>query len=244
MKKFFIFWEVDIMPFFYFDYYYIILVVPVIIASLIIQARLKSTYAKYSKIGNARNITGAQAAQMVLGYYGIHDVTIEHVSGRLSDHYDPRSKVIRLSDGVFNGSSIAAVGVACHEAGHAAQHAESYAPIKVRNLILPVCNIGSTISMPLLIAGVLFGYEPLIWIGIGFFSFVAIFQLVTLPVEFNASRRALSVIESNGLLSFEEKNGAAKVLKMAAMTYVAALATSIAQILRLVLLYGGRRNRR
>lgn len=232
------------MPFFYFDYYYIILIVPVIIASLIIQARLKSTYAKYSKIGNARNITGAQAAQMVLGYYGIHDVTIEHVSGKLSDHYDPRSKVIRLSDGVFNGSSIAAVGVACHEAGHAAQHAEAYAPIKVRNLILPVCNIGSTLSMPLLIAGVIFGYEPLIWIGIGFFSFVALFQLITLPVEFNASRRALSVIESNGLLSFEEKNGAAKVLKMAAMTYVAALATSIAQILRLVLLYGGRRNRR
>lgn len=217
---------------------------PVIIASLIIQARLKSTYAKYSKIGNVRNITGAQAAQMVLGYYGIHDVTIEHVSGRLSDHYDPRSKVIRLSDGVFNGSSIAAVGVACHEAGHAAQHAEAYKPIKVRNLILPVCNIGSTLSMPLLIAGVLFGYEPLIWIGIGFFSFVALFQLITLPVEFNASKRALSVIESNGLLSFEEKNGAAKVLKMAAMTYIAALATSVAQILRLILLYGGRRNRR
>ncbi len=232
------------MPYLFYDYYYIILVVPVIIASLIIQARLKSTYAKYSKIGNVRQITGAQAAQMVLGYYGIHDVTIEHVNGKLSDHYDPRSKVIRLSDGVFNGSSIAAVGVACHEAGHAAQHAEAYAPIKVRNLILPVCNIGSTLSMPLLIAGVLFGYEPLIWIGIGFFSFVAVFQLITLPVEFNASRRALSVIESNGLLSFEEKNGAAKVLKMAAMTYVAALATSIAQILRLVLLYGGRRNRR
>jgi Zn-dependent membrane protease YugP len=170
------------MPFFYFDYYYIILVVPVIIASLIIQAKLKSTYAKYSKIGNARNITGAQAAQMVLGYYGIHDVTIEHVSGKLSDHYDPTTKVIRLSDGVFNGSSIAAVGVACHEAGHAAQHAEAYAPIKIRNLILPVCNIGSTLSMPLLIAGVIFGYEPLIWIGIGFFSFVAVFQLITLPV--------------------------------------------------------------
>ncbi len=232
------------MPFFFFDYYYIILVVPVIIASLIIQAKLKSTYAKYSKIGNVRNITGAQAAQMVLGYYGIHDVNIEHVSGKLSDHYDPTSKVIRLSDGVFNGSSIAAVGVACHEAGHAAQHAEAYKPIKIRNLILPVCNIGSTLSMPLLIAGVIFGYEPLIWIGIGFFSFVALFQLITLPVEFNASRRALNVIESNGLLSFEEKNGAAKVLKMAAMTYVAALATSIAQILRLVLLYGGRRSRR
>lgn len=232
------------MGYFYFDYYYIILILPVIIASLIIQVRLKSTYAKYSKIGNARNITGAQAAQMVLGYYGIHDVTIEHVSGKLSDHYDPTSKVIRLSDGVFNGSSIAAVGVACHEAGHAAQHAEAYAPIKIRNLILPVCNIGSTLSMPLLIAGVLFSFEPLIWVGIGFFSFVALFQLVTLPVEFNASQRALSVIESNGLLSFDEKSGAAKVLRMAALTYVAALATSIAQILRLILLYGGGRRRR
>ena len=232
------------MPYFFFDYYYIILVLPVIIASLIIQARLKSTYAKYSRIRNMRNITGAQAAQIVLSYYGVHDVTIARVGGKLSDHYDPSSKVIRLSDGVYDSSSIAAVGIACHEAGHAAQHAEAYMPIKIRNMILPVCNIGSTLSMPLLIAGVLFGFEPLIWIGIGFFSFVAVFQLVTLPVEFNASNRALSVIESNGLLSFDEKSGAAKVLRVAALTYVAALATSIAQILRLVLLYGGRRNRR
>ena len=233
------------MPYLFYDYYYIILVVPVIIASLIIQARLKSTYAKYSKIGNVRNITGAQAAQMVLGYYGIRDVTIEHVGGNLSDHYDPKAKVIRLSDGVFNGSSIAAVGVACHEAGHAAQHAEAYAPIKFRNLILPVCNIGSTLSMPLLLIGMLLSYEPFVWIGIGFFSFVALFQLVTLPVEFNASKRALSVIESNGLLSFEEKNGASRVLKMAAMTYVAALATSVAQLLRLILMFsGGSRRRR
>ena len=233
------------MPYLFYDYYYIILVVPVIIASLVIQAKLKSTYAKYSKIGNMRNITGAQAAQMVLGYYGIRDVAIEHISGNLSDHYDPKAKVIRLSDGVFNGSSIAAVGVACHEAGHAAQHAEAYAPIKVRNLILPVCNIGSTLSMPLLLIGMVLSLEPLVWIGIGFFSFVALFQLVTLPVEFNASKRALSVIESNGLLSFEEKNGASKVLKMAAMTYVAALATSVAQLLRLILMFsGGSRRRR
>ena len=232
------------MPYFYFDYYYIILVLPVIIASLIIQAKLKSTYAKFSRIGNARQITGAQAAQMVLGYYGIRDVRIEHVNGNLSDHYDPKAKVIRLSDGVFNGSSIASVGVACHEAGHAAQHAEAYAPIKVRNLILPVCNIGSTLSMPLLLIGMVLSFEPLVWIGIGFFSFVALFQLVTLPVEFNASKRALNVIESNGLLSFEEKNGASKVLKMAAMTYVAALATSVAQLLRLILIFGGGGRRR
>ncbi len=231
------------MPFFYIDYYYIVIVVPVIIASLIIQSRLKSTYAKYSKINNVKNLTGAQAAQMVLNYYGIYNVQIEGVRGTLSDHYDPTKNVIRLSDGVYNSTSVAAIGVACHEAGHAAQHAQGYAPIKVRNTILPVCNIGSTLSMPLLIAGIIFSYEPLVWIGIGFFSFVAVFQLVTLPVEFNASKRALSVIESNGLLTFEEKQGAAKVLKMAAMTYVAALATSIAQILRLILRFGGRGRR-
>ncbi|MBO5291432.1 MAG: zinc metallopeptidase, partial [Clostridia bacterium] len=153
----------------------------------------------------------------------------------------PTKNVIRLSNGVYNSTSVAAIGVACHEAGHAAQHAQGYAPIKIRNTILPVCNIGSTLSMPLLLIGLVLSFEPLIWIGIGFFSFVSIFQLVTLPVEFNASKRALSVIESNGLLTFEEKQGAAKVLKMAAMTYVAALATSVAQLLRLILRYGGRR---
>ncbi len=231
------------MPYFYIDYYYIILVVPVIIASLIIQARLKSTYAKYSKIRNYRNITGAQAAQMVLNYYGIYNVRIEHTPGNLSDHYDPTQNVIRLSDGVFGSASIAAVGIACHEAGHAAQHAQGYVPIKIRNAILPACNIGSSLSIPLLIMGVIFSFEPLVWIGIGFFAFTAVFQLVTLPVEFNASRRALTVIESNGLLSYEEKSGASKVLKMAAMTYVAALATSVAQLLRLILRYGRRNNR-
>ncbi len=231
------------MPYFYFDYYYIILVVPVIIASLVIQSKLKSTYAKYSGINNVKNLTGAQAAQMVLNYYGIYDVRIEGTPGTLSDHYDPTKNVIRLSDGVYNSTSVAAIGVACHEAGHAAQHAQGYAPIKIRNTILPVCNIGSTLSMPLLLIGLVLSFEPLIWIGIGFFSFVSIFQLVTLPVEFNASKRALSVIESNGLLTFEEKQGAAKVLKMAAMTYVAALATSVAQLLRLILRYGGRRRR-
>ncbi len=229
------------MPYFYFDYYYIILVVPVIIASLVIQSKLKSTYAKYSGVHNVKNLTGAQAAQMVLNYYGIYNVQIESTPGTLSDHYDPTKNVIRLSNGVYNSTSVAAIGVACHEAGHAAQHAQGYAPIKIRNTILPVCNIGSTLSMPLLLIGLVLSFEPLIWIGIGFFSFVSIFQLVTLPVEFNASKRALSVIESNGLLTFEEKQGAAKVLKMAAMTYVAALATSVAQLLRLILRYGGRR---
>ena len=159
----------------------------------------------------------------------------------MTDHYDPTQKVIRLSDGVFNSSSIAAVGIACHEAGHAAQHAENYAPIRIRNSILPVCNIGSSLSIPLLIAGIIFSFEPLVWIGIGFFAFTAVFQFVTLPVEFNASNRAINVIESNGLLSFEEKMGAEKVLKAAAMTYVAALAVSLAQLLRLIFRFTGRR---
>lgn len=231
------------MPYLFMDYYYIVLVVPVIIASLIIQSRLNSTYAKYSHIRNYRNLTGAQAAQIVLNYYGIYNVRVERVSGKLTDHYDPSQNVIRLSEGVFDSPSIAAVGVACHEAGHAAQHATGYVPIKVRNMILPVCNIGSSLSIPLLIIGLVLSFEPLVWIGIGFFSFTALFQLVTLPVEFNASSRALKVIESNGILSYEEKSGAAKVLRMAAMTYVASLAMSVAQLLRLFLRYGGRRDR-
>lgn len=229
------------MPYLFFDYYYIILVVPAIILSLVVQFKLKSTYARFSKIGNMRQITGAQAARIVLDYYGVTDVTILPTNGTMTDHYDPTQKVIKLSEGVYNSSSIAAVGIACHEAGHAAQHAENYAPIKIRNSILPVCNIGSTLSMPLLIAGIIFSFEPLVWIGIGFFSFTAIFQLITLPVEFNASNRAIKVVESNGLLSFEEKVGAEKVLKVAAMTYVAALAVSLAQLLRLIFRFTGRR---
>ncbi|MBO5857311.1 MAG: zinc metallopeptidase, partial [Clostridia bacterium] len=156
--------------YYYFDIYYFILIIPVLIVSLIIQAKLKSTFNKYSRIGNARNITGAQAAEMVLRYYNIQDVRVEHINGNLTDCYDPVNKVIKLSDSVFNNPSIAAVGVACHEAGHAAQHAEKYVPIKVRNSILPVCNIGSRLSIPLLIAGVIFSFEPLVWIGIGFFG--------------------------------------------------------------------------
>lgn len=229
------------MPYFYFDYYYVILVVPVIIASLIIQAKLKSTYARYSGVGNMRGITGAQAAKTVLNYYGVTDVNIVPGSGTLTDHYDPTKKIIVLSEGVYNSSSIAAVGIACHEAGHAAQHAENYAPIRIRNMILPVCNIGSTLSMPLLIIGLVLGFAPLVWIGIGFFGFTAVFQFVTLPVEFNASNRAINVIESNGLLSYEEKDGASKVLKAAAMTYVAALAVSVANLLRLILNFNRRR---
>lgn len=228
---------------YYYDIYYFILVIPVFIISLIIQAKMKSTFSQYSRVVNSRRITGAQAAEMVLRYYNIQDVRIERINGSLTDCYDPVSKVIKLSDSVYDNPSIAAVGVACHEAGHAAQHAEKYVPIRIRNYILPVCNIGSKISIPLLIAGVIFSARPIIWIGIGLFAFTAIFQTVTLPVEFNASNRALNVIESTGILSYEEKRGAGKVLKMAAMTYVAALAMSLAQLLRLILRYGGNRRR-
>lgn len=225
----------------YFDYYYVVLVVPVFIISMIIQSRLKSVFKKYSKIGNARRITGAQAAEMVLRYYNIQDVTITRINGNLTDCYDPTTKVIKLSDSVYDNPSIAAVGVACHEAGHAAQHAQNYVPIRIRNFILPVCNIGSHLSLPLMIIGILFSFQQLVWIGIGFFAFTAIFQFATLPVEFNASKRALHVVEATGILSYEEKQGAGKVLRMAAMTYVAALAVSLAQLLRLILRFGGNR---
>ena len=228
------------MPYLFFDYYYIIFVIPAIIFSLIIQFKLKSTYAKFSKVGNARRITGAQAAHMVLNYYGISDVNIVPTNGIMTDHYDPTQKVIRLSDGVFNSSSIAAVGIACHEAGHAAQHAENYAPIRIRNSILPVCNIGSSLSIPLLIAGVIFSLEPLVWIGIGFFAFTAVFQFVTLPVEFNASRRALVMLKTQGILGDDELVYTRKVLGAAALTYVASAAAAILQLLRIILLFGGR----
>ncbi len=229
--------------YYYIDIYYIVLVVPVFIISLIIQAKLRSTFNKYSRVRNARNITGAAAAEMVLRYYNIQDVRIERINGNLTDCFDPANKVIKLSDAVFDNPSIAAVGVACHEAGHAAQHAENYAPIKIRNSILPVCNIGSSLSLPLLIIGLIFSFELLVWVGIGFFAFTSLFQFITLPVEFNASNRAINVIESTGILSYEEKQGASKVLKMAAMTYVASLAMSLAQLLRLILRFGGNRRR-
>lgn len=234
------------MPYYglFYDYYYVLLVVPVIIASLIIQAKLKSTYSKYSRINNMRGITGAQAANMILRYYNIYDVNITAVNGdALENAYDPRTNTIRLSEAVYNSSSVAAVGIACHEAGHAAQYAEDYFPAKIRTALVPVTNIGSTLSVPLLLLGIIFGFQPLVWVGIGFFAFTSVFQFALLPVEFNASRRAISVIESNGILSYEEKDGAAKVLKAAALTYVAALAVSLAQLLRLILRFTGDRRR-
>lgn len=194
-----------------------------------------------AKVRNTSGYTGAQAAAAVLRHYGILDVRIEETSGKLSDHFDPRSKVIRLSREVYYGNSIAAVGIACHEAGHAAQHAQSYAPIKLRNSIIPVCNIGSYLGLPLAFAGYFLGFEPLILVGLGLYSLIAVFQLVTLPVEFNASARAVKVIDETGLLRGEEEiSGAKKVLSAAAMTYVAALAVTLANLLRFAILFLGR----
>ena len=230
------------MPHLFYDYYYLILVIPAMILALIAQGMVKTTYNKFAKVRNSRNITGAYAAQAILTYYGIRDVRIEQVSGKLTDHYDPKVKVIRLSDGVHSGSSIAAVGVACHEAGHAAQHAESYAPIKVRNTLVPVCNIGSTLGIPLAIIGYFLGFEPLVTIGLMLYALIAVFHLVTLPVEFNASRRAIKVIDETNLLYDDEISGAKKVLTAAAMTYVASLVVALANLLRLVLRFNNRRN--
>ena len=225
----------------WYDYYYFIFVVPAMLISLWAQLRVKSTYSKMSKLPNTRGLTGAQAAQRVLSYYGITDVRIEQVAGTLTDHYDPRSNVIRLSQGVYNASSIAAVGIACHEAGHAAQHAESYKPIAVRNAILPVANIGSASGIWLAVIGLMLNLTILVQIGIILYAFVALFQLVTLPVEFNASSRALKVIDETQMLQGEEYRDARKVLSAAAMTYVAALLVSIMSLLRLILRARGNR---
>lgn len=230
------------MPYFYFDYYYLILVVPALLLAIWAQVQVKTTYRKYSRVPNSRGMTGAYAAQAVLNFYGITDVRIERVSGNLTDHYDPRSKVIRLSDGVYNSSTVAAIGIACHEAGHAAQHAENYAPIKIRNAIIPVCNIGSTIGIPLALIGWIFSFSILIYVGLGLYAAVFIFQVATLPVEFNASRRAIKVIDETQLLRDDEIGGTKKVLAAAAMTYVASMIVSLANLLRLLLRFSNRRD--
>lgn len=223
------------------NYYYMILVLPMIILSMIASAKVNSSFKKYSKVLSHRGLTGAQAAFEILRHYGITDVKIERVGGNLTDHYDPRINVIRLSDNVYNSTSVAAIGVACHEAGHAAQYAQNYAPIKIRNTVLPVANLGSKLGIPLAILGFFLGFTSLAYAGVIFFSFAVLFQLITLPVEFNASKRAIQVIGDADILSEEEKVGARKVLTAAAMTYVASLAVSIASLLRLILTVNRRR---
>lgn len=225
---------------------YLILVIPAFLVSLWAQIRVKSTYSRMSKVPNSKGMTGAQAAAAVLRHYGIFNVSIEETQGKLSDHFDPRSNVIRLSREVYYGTSVAAVGIACHEAGHAAQHAENYSPIRIRNSIIPVCNIGSYVGLPIAFLGYFLGFEPVIYIGLGLYSLIALFQLVTLPVEFNASSRALKVIEETGMLmDGDEYRGAKRVLSAAAMTYVAALAVTLANILRYaIILLGGNRDKK
>ena len=230
----------------YFDWTYIVLVLPCILLSLWASSSVNSTFKKYSSQHSRRGITGAQAAERVLRANGVNSVRIERVSGNLTDHYDPKVNVIRLSDSVYNSTSTAAIGVACHEAGHAVQYAQSYGPIKLRAAIIPITNIGSRLAMPLILIGLLLTvFENLsytfVYLGIACFGLSLVFQLVTLPVEFNASRRALAAIENGELLTAEEQKGARKTLTAAAMTYVAATATALVQLLRLILLYGRRR---
>ena len=223
------------------DYTYLLILLPCIILASIASLRVNSTFKKYSEQISVRHITGAEAAQRVLLAHGVSNVRIERISGNLTDHYDPKANVIRLSQSVYDSASTAAIGVACHEAGHAVQYAKNYAPIKLRAAIIPVTNIGSKLAMPLILIGLLlaaYGNASglLIELGILCFSLSLVFQLVTLPVEFNASRRALKTIEQVNLLTEEEQKGARKTLTAAAMTYVAATLVAFAQLLRLVLL--------
>ncbi|MBM7560537.1 zinc metallopeptidase [Fusibacter tunisiensis] len=202
--------------------------------------RVKSTFNKYHKVRNVRGLTGAQAAEMMLRQNGVNDVRIERVNGYLSDHYDPRAKVIRLSEPVYDNPSVASVSVACHEAGHALQHAMGYTPLKLRTAILPAAQLGTKALWPLFFAGIILSMPPLITFGIIFFSFSVLFQLITLPVEFNASSRALKIMDESGILAMEENVHAKKVLNAAAMTYVAAAAMAIGQLVRMILLNRGR----
>lgn len=226
----------------YFAYYLTgYIMIPVFIFALICQMKVKSNFNKYSRVRNSRGMTGADAAYSLLQLNGITDVRIKRISGNLTDHYNPKTKEICLSENVFDSQSIAAIGVACHEAGHACQHAQEYFPLKIRNAVIPITNIGSMAGIPLALLGIFFAFEPLIYVGIALYGAVALFQLITLPVEFNASRRALNVIKENGFLVAEEYNGAKKVLTAAALTYVAALASAAATLLRLLIVANRRK---
>lgn len=209
------------------------------------QLRVSSTFKKFSKVRSRSGLTGAQAAQKILHLSGIYDVRVEHTNGNLTDHYDPSAKALRLSDSVYSSTSIAAIGVAAHECGHAVQHDKDYAPLKIRSALVPAANIGSRLGIPIIIIGVLLGMNQLlIQIGIWVFALAVLFQVVTLPVEFNASGRALAMLDSYGLMEADETRGCRKVLGAAALTYVAAAASSILQLLRLILLYGNNNRRR
>ena len=226
----------------YFDPTMILVLIGVVL-SLWAQGRVTSTFNKYSKVRSRTGMTGAEAARRLLQSQGIYDVTVRQVSGELTDHFDPRTKTVNLSQSVYGSTTVAAIGVAAHECGHAMQHDEGYAPLRFRSALVPAANFGSKISWPLILMGVVFGGlgSPLCQIGILMFTLAVLFQLVTLPVEFNASSRAVRLLDSQGILAGEEVNGTKRVLSAAALTYVAAAASSILQLLRLIILYGGRR---
>lgn len=221
--------------FYYLDSYYLLFILPAMLIALFAQTNVTSTFKKYSKLNNARNIAAHEVARRILDANGLYDIKIEHVSGSLSDHYDPKTKVVRLSDTVYNSTSVASVGVAAHEVGHAIQHATVFLPLKIRNSIYPVVSIASQASVPLIILGFVLNFINLSYIGIVLFSFVVFFQLVTLPVEFNASSRALRILDEKDILSKEELKPCKKVLKAAALTYVASALVAIANLLRFVL---------
>ena len=227
---------------FIWDPTYILVLIGALISAFA-SLRVNTTFNRFAKMANARGMTAQDVAGMILRNADIQDVRIEPIHGSLTDHYSPREKVLRLSDSVYNATSVAAIGVAAHECGHAIQHKQGYAPLKLRTLSVPAANIGSMLSWPLVIFGLILGYAGLAQLGVWLFTFVVLFQLITLPVEFNASRRALMILENNGILRSEEMAGAKKVLTAAAMTYVAALFASILQLLRLVIQAGGNRRR-
>ena len=215
-----------------------VIMIPVLLFSFYCQIKVKRAFRRYSSVHAMCGMTGAQAAARLLQLNGITDVQIRQIGGTLTDYYDPKNKEICLSGDVYNATSVAAIGVACHEAGHACQHAQGYAPLKIRNAAIPATRIGSSLGIPLVLLGMVFTWRPLLMVGIVLYALVALFQLLTLPVEFNASRRALQTIESNQFLTEQEYRGAKKVLTAAALTYVAALASALATLLRLLLLAG------
>ncbi len=231
------------MPFgfgYYFDPTYILVLIGAVL-SILASARVNSTFHKYASVRSMSGMTGAQTAEAILRSKGIHDVRVEHIRGNLTDHYDPARKVVRLSDSVYGSSSVAAIGVAAHECGHVMQHHEGYAPLNIRTALVPAANIGSKLGIPIILVGILLGSNPiLVNIGIWVFSLAVLFQIATLPVEFDASRRALACIEQYGIVTSDERRKSARVLKAAAYTYVAAAAAAILQLLRLLMLFGRR----
>lgn len=229
------------MPYFYFDSYYLFLVVPALLIAMWAQFNVQTTFRKYNRISNSRGLTADQAARQILDDNGLYQVSIERVPGKLSDHYDPKANVIRLSDSTYGSISVGAIGVAAHEAGHAVQYATGYFPTKIRSVLIPITQIGSSIAIPLAIFGIVFSFYPLVTIGILLFCSVVLFQLITLPVEFNASRRALKTLDESRMLEGEELIGAKRVLRAAALTYVAGLLVAVANLVRLIAISNRRR---